>query len=319
MKSWAYVVDADGARETGLNEAEAARGPDSFVWFHLDGRQQSCRDWLHDRTDLPETVTASMVAFETRPRAEPIGDGALINLRGLGSEPDDGEDPLVSIRIWADQGRAITVSLRDLAAMEPVCTAVAAGKVRDPGDLITLIATEITQALDPEIAALGDTVDDCEEGMEPSEVFTMRRMIAKARAEAIAYRRFVSPQRQALDRLAGLDAPWLEDSDRLHLGTAADRFARMAEELEAVRERAALLHEQLTDLRAEQTETRTLILSIVALVFLPLTFLTGLLGMNVEGIPYAKAPWAFWGVVAICVLIAVAVVGWFTRKQWFRR
>ena len=61
----------------------------------------------------------------------------------------------------------------------------------------------------------------------------------------------------------------------------------MAEDLEAVRERSALIHEQLTDLRSEQIEKRALLLSIVALIFLPLTFLTGLLGMNVDGIPFA--------------------------------
>jgi zinc transporter len=57
----------------------------------------------------------------------------------------------------------------------------------------------------------------------------------------------------------------------------------------------------------------------VALIFLPLTFITGLLGMNVEGIPYADKPWAFWGVVGVCVLIALAVLAYFARIHWLRR
>jgi zinc transporter len=138
------------------------------------------------------------------------------------------------------------------------------------------------------------------------------------RSQAISYRRFVTPQRQALERLATLTCGWLEEDDHIHLREAADRFARMAEELEAIRERSALLHEQLTDLRAEQLETRTLILSIVALIFLPLTFITGLLGMNVEGIPYAHSPWSFWGVVIFCVVVAVGVSGYFIWARWSR-
>jgi zinc transporter len=118
--------------------------------------------------------------------------------------------------------------------------------------------------------------------------------------------------------LAELDAEWLEEDDRLHLREAADRFARMAEELEAVRERSALIHEQLTDLRSEQIENRALLLSVVALIFLPLTFLTGLLGMNVDGIPAAREPWAFWGVVGFCVVIALGITGWFAAARWFR-
>jgi zinc transporter len=77
------------------------------------------------------------------------------------------------------------------------------------------------------------------------------------------------------------------------------------------------MHEQLTDLRAELVETRTLVLAIVALVFLPLTFITGLLGMNVEGIPFAKEPWAFWGVVGVCAALAVAITGYFAKAKWF--
>ena len=102
----------------------------------------------------------------------------------------------------------------------------------------------------------------------------------------------------------------------MHLREAADRFARMAEELEAVRERAALLHEQLTDLRAEIVDRRSLAIAVVAFIFLPLTFITGLLGMNVEGIPFAQRDWAFWGVFGLCFLIAVIVLGWFAVRQW---
>src|SRR3546814_18554419 len=100
-------------------------------------------------------------------------------------------------------------------------------------------------------------------------------------------------------------AGWLTDEDRLHLREAANRAARMAEELEAVRERSALLHEQLTDLRTEQIDQRSLIVALIALIFLPLTFVTGLFGMNVEGIPLRNDAIAFWWIaIASCVFAA---------------
>ena len=92
----------------------------------------------------------------------------------------------------------------------------------------------------------------------------------------------------------------------------------MAEELEAIRERATLVHEALTDLRAEQIDSRALLISVVAMVFLPLTFLTGLYGMNVEGLPFAQRPWAFDAIAGACLAIAVGVVGYFVRQHWFR-
>ena len=59
-----------------------------------------------------------------------------------------------------------------------------------------------------------------------------------------------------------------------------------------------------TDLRAEQLDTRGLIISIAAMVFLPLTFLTGLYGMNVANLPYAQEPWAFDAICGICATVS---------------
>jgi len=317
--TFAWIVDGDGGRKVALDAAAAANGSADFVWFHLDGRQDGSLEWLAARGEIPEIARSALIAEETRPRSEPMGEGALINLRALGKTPEDDPDALVSIRIWAQRGRVISVCFRTPSAIDTVCQAVSRGVVRDPGDLISEIATAISRELDPQVAELGDTLDDCETALEAQGVYKMRRMIARARAKAIAYRRFLVPQRQALERLSALDADWLEEQDRMHLREAADRCARMAEELEAVRERAALMHEELTDLRAELMDSRALMISIVALVFLPLTFITGLLGMNVKGIPFAEAPWAFWGVVGVCLAIGVAISAWFAARHWLGR
>lgn len=304
--SWYLEHPGDGENGSGL------------VWIHLDGRNPDDMAWLTNKTVLPPAARSALAAIETRPRCQPMGHGALINLRGIGLPADGEGDPLVSIRLWAEQGKVISLSYRRLDEFEQLRIAMEKGLLRDPGDLIAAIAASITRKLDPVVAALGDDIDDCEVALIPENAFKLRSAIAVARSEAIGYRRFVVPQRQALEQMANLDAEWLEPEDRLHLHEAADRFARMAEELEAIRERSALMHEQLTDMRAEMMDRRTLILSIVALVFLPLTFLSGLLGMNVAGIPFADQPWAFWGVIGVCVGVAIAITAYFARADWFR-
>ena len=191
--------------------------------------------------------------------------------------------------------------------------------MKDPGDLITAFATAITNDLDPDVARLGDDLDDCEEQLDERRVFQLRRTVSRVRVAAIGYRRFLNPQRAALEKLAALPGDWLADDDRLHLSAAADRAARMAEELESIRERSALIHETLTDLRAEQIDNRALVISIVAMVFLPLTFITGLYGMNVKVLPYAEEPWAFDAILGVCALISAGIVVYFVQKHWFRR
>jgi zinc transporter len=190
--------------------------------------------------------------------------------------------------------------------------------VADPGDLIAEFAVAITSELDPLVADLGDSLDECESKLDAHGAFELRRHVTRMRVEAIGYRRFLVPQRAALEKLATLPCDWLHDDDRQHLAAAADRAARMAEEVEAIRERAGLMHETLTDLRAELIDQRSLVIAIAAMVFLPLTFITGLYGMNVDGLPYAHEPWAFDAIMALCTIIGVGITAYFVRQHWTR-
>ena len=313
------ILAGDGpVREITPEEAHVYHGP-GFVWLHVDSLDSPDLKALVDQDDIPDVAANALMATETRPRCDRIDSGALINLRGPGEVPETATDNLVSIRMWVRKGKVNSVTRFPLSAMRMVRDQMQAGSIHDPGDLVTAFAREISKELDPDIAELGDELDDCESALEDRHVYQMRSAIARVRAEAINYRRFIAPERDALTTLAGLEFDWLAEDDRLHIREAADRFARMAEELEAVRERAALLHEQLTDMRAEQVDQRSLYIAVVAFIFLPITFITGLLGMNVEGIPFAKEPWAFWAVVAFCMLISFGVLGWFIRRNWIQR
>jgi zinc transporter len=316
MTDFAYRVRPDDIAR--VEPAQAIGEECGLVWVHLARKDDETKAWLKAATSLPDYIVESLTATETRPRCDQIGEGALLNLRGRSTETMTMSDPLASVRIWAVDGRVISVARLPLTAIERVVASVETGLIRDPGDLIAEFAAAITADLDPHVADLGDKLDDCEEDLDANRIFQLRREVTKVRVRSIGYRRFLSPQRAAIEKLAALPIKWLEDDDRMHLSAAADRAARMAEELESIRERSALMHEALTDLRAEQIDQRSLIISVVAMIFLPLTFLTGLLGMNVQGIPYADQPWAFEGVVWVCTGIAVAIAGYFIRRRWLR-
>lgn len=300
--------------EIGPGEVAQFAGP-GFVWLHVEGVGHG------ETMDLPGYVphmaANALVASETRPRCDEVDDAVLINLRGTAADTMQDSDGLVSIRLWVEGRRVTSVSRHRLAALGKVESAVRAGRITDGGDFVSALAQAISVQLDPQVADLGDELDDCEGMLDGGDIYQLRRKIARIRSHAIVLRRFVAPDRDALGQMAQLEFEWISKDDRLHLREAADRFARMAEELEAVRERAALLHEQLTDLRAEMIDQRSLAIAVTAFIFLPLTFVTGLLGMNVAGIPFAEDPWAFWGVVAFCLVIGAGVMAWFAWKHWF--
>ncbi len=114
-----------------------------------------------------------------------------------------------------------------------------------------------------------------------------------------------------------LKLPWFDPELRLSLRETSDRLIRHLEDFDAIRERAAVSQEELQSRLAEQQNVRMYVLAIVAAIFLPLGFLTGLLGINVGGIPGADNPLAFGIFVTFTVLIVVTQVIFFRMRKWF--
>ena len=93
-------------------------------------------------------------------------------------------------------------------------------------------------------------------------------------------------------------------------------MARFVEELDSARDRVAITQEELNNRLSEQMNKAMYVLSIVAAIFLPIELLTGLLGINVGGIPGSENKWAFLIVTFFLILIALLLIGLFRRIKW---
>jgi len=299
----------DGKGHSQPTAPNAMGGP--LGWVHLNWVTPEGAAWLGGPSGLTEEVVDALSAPETRPRCAiyqtPDGDGAFINLRGVnlheGAEPED----MISIRIWLEPKRIVSAWRRPLLAVDDLRDASLRGHgPTTPGDFVARLALRLADRAEPVIVTLSETVDGMEEavlgGAAPER---LRGALAAVRRRAIVLRRYMFPQRDALSTLAIEDLDWLTDRDRSRLREATDRITRLAEELDAIRERAAVVQDQLVERRAEMMNRNMLILAIVAAIFLPLGLLTGLLGINVGGIPGAEVGWAFW---AVCSLLGVTTL-----------
>jgi len=166
------------------------------------------------------------------------------------------------------------------------------------------------------LSELDENMDAVEERDDEVSTSERRRNLLELRRQAISLRRHLSPQRDALARLSSERISWLGERERMQLREVLDRTTRYVEDLEAARERAVVTQEELASRTAEELNRRMYALSIVAGVFLPLSFFTGLLGINVAGIPGAETWWAF---VVVCVSLSLLAVGeilLFRRLRW---
>ena len=126
----------------------------------------------------------------------------------------------------------------------------------------------------------------------------------------------MAPQRDVLARLQNERISWLSDIDRVHIREAAERTARFIDDIDSARDRATITQEELNNRLSEQMNKTMYVLSIVAAIFLPLGLLTGLLGINVGGIPGTESKIAFSLVTLLLLGIAFIEFWLFKRGKW---
>ena len=318
--SFALALDGKGGGTVRLLEEVSSGGSgsaDAIVWMHLHHELDQEDRRLARLPGLDSAVAAALLAEETRPRCTFHEEGVILNLRGVNLNPGADPEDMVSLRLWADKDRIVSVCLRRLMAVEDLLKQVETGKgPRRADDLIAALAHRLVERMEPVLAQLGDDIDQLEEDSAAATPKELQEKVADARLVAIKLKRFIAPQRDALHSFYQGQAAWVGKAAKRRVQEAIDRVTRYAETLDNVRERASILQDQLMFQRGEVMNRQLFILSIVAAIFLPLSFLAGLLGMNVAGIPGAESPTAF---VAVCAGMAAfgGLLLWiFRRLKW---
>ncbi len=312
----AYRINEHGRGES-LDWSDLSAGDRGFLWVHLDLESERARQWVREESGLSEIEADAVLAEETRPRATSMGEGLVLILRGVNLNPGADPEDMVAVRMWADANRVISVRRRRLLAVADVRESLATGRgPRNVGEFIAELAERLVERMAGVLGELDEDLDAIEEGVEVTATGHTRARLLELRRRAISLRRYLSPQRDALVRVATERIPWLGERERLQLREVLDRTTRYVEDLEAARERAAVTHEELAGRLSEELNQRIYALSIVAGVFLPLSFVTGLLGINVAGIPGAETWWAFAGVSGSLVFLALGEIVLFRRLGW---
>ncbi len=230
-----------------------------------------------------------------------------------GAEPED----MVSLRVAAGDKRIITVRHRKVMSIQDLRqTLLDGGGPRNCAEFLAQLASRLTSRMSVAVDNECDAVDALEDKVAQTPARQLRSQISESRRAVIALRRYILPQREVLSQLSAAPLPWLDGYSKAVLREAADQVMRLAEDLDAARDRAAVLRDELESRVSEQMNKTMYVLSLVAAIFLPLGLLTGLLGINVMGIPGSDNPSAFLAVCALLLLLAAFEFWLFKRMRW---
>lgn len=286
----------------------APTGNAAYRWWHFDLTDPDLPDWA--AAHVPELPAAALLQSQTRPRCDRYADGLILNLRGVNLNSDGPTDQMVSVRLWITDKTVVTVWVRKVFALDDIRQSCANGTAPvSPSDFVNVLSCALSRRVQDVVFDLADRVEQIEEDQGGSAVALPADM-GELRRQAIRLRRYLGPQRDALLRLT--DAM---QGDSAAQREVANQTILHVEELDSLNGRLGALQ----DLHDSQTSAlhgrNSYVLSIVAAVFLPLGFLTGVFGVNVGGMPGVESPMAF---TLLCLGMAALGVILMAALRWLR-
>lgn len=316
----AYGFDGNGGAEPLIGDAISQQIKDEkLAWVHMDVNHPDTKLWLEKEVSyLDPFIVDALLADETRPRVTEIGEGALIILRGVNLNQNADPEDMVSIRLWIDKHRIISLQRRQLRAVLDIEEKIKEGKApQNAGQFICMLISKLCERMEPVLIALDELTDNVEEKILESPDNSMRESIIDIRKQAIILRRYMAPQKDAVGQLRASDLEWIEVTHKRHLQENYDRVMRYVEDLDAIRERSQIVKDELVNILTDRLNKNMYVLSVIAAIFLPLGFLTGLLGVNLGGIPGAENTMAFWIFSVSLTFIVVIQIILFKKFRWF--
>ncbi len=304
--------------ETGcrLGLAEAEKLSTEPVWFHFDRRRDETQRWLLERSGVDALIAEAMLAEMTRCRAVTSTQGVLLILRGVNL--NEGADPadMISLRIWAEPSRVISLQGLTLRTTASVISEFEEGRgPRSVGALLTGLASGLSERLADVVDEIGDALDEVEEKLVSGERVERSELVA-LRHRSIVLHRHAATQLKALNTLLAEGAGLLSEDDREVLAEEINRTMRVVEDLDSAKARGGVIHEEMSSIVGEQANRRIYAVTMITAIFLPLTLISGLLGMNVGGIPGQDTPVAFAMTVIGMALLGLLGVVVARRRGW---
>jgi zinc transporter len=308
-------VDWETARAWQPDGAKVTRG--EVLWVHLCRTKPGVAEWL-EQLGISEPTRELLTSDDTRPRAF-REDGTLVaTLRGINFNPGAEPEDMLSMQLWCDGKRLVTLRRDPLQTPRLVLEMIDRREAgpNDCGALITELAETMITRMSRSIIDMNDHIDELEERDLEDDPEIMLDRISTIRRNCLGLKRHMGPMHEALEAIARYAPPWFEDHDRREISESIARLRRYLDDLDISKESAVVLQDEIRSRAVAGSERATYLLTIVAGIFLPLSFLTGLMGINVGGMPGIESGAAFWVVTAICMAVIVALLGLFKYWKW---
>ncbi|HET8760499.1 MAG TPA: magnesium/cobalt transporter CorA [Nitrospiria bacterium] len=304
-----------------LDQALACRAEAGVAWINVDGVQDvEVLKKLGEGYGLHPLVIEDIANTEQRPKLEDYGDHLFIVLKML--SPENGHVRAEQVSVVITRNVILSFQEHDKPGdcFDPLRARLRADASRLRSAGADFLAYGIVDALVDNyfvvLEQLGDAVEHIEEAATLDPTASGAQSIHVLRRELLVMRRAVWPLRDLVAQLLRRESTLIGEKTAVYLRDVYDHLVQVIDTTEALRDLlSSLLEVELTRTSLRMNETMKA-LTLIATVFIPLTFIVGVYGMNFQYMPELRWRWAYPTLWALMIALGVGMVVWFKRKRW---
>jgi zinc transporter len=298
-----------------FTSADASGGKASVLeWAILDGRSAADRTWL-ESMGLFRDAVKSIITSAPQHNEHTHLESAIV--MSLVRKDDTTGDVTPGMHVVIEPQRLTIVCYgMERFVVEALEREVARGSPTSISRVLSLLVATLIKQMQPELTHLDDRIGLMEDAAIRDSDEQIDDQVVMAGQQILALRRFFAPLNYEISYLAFNPDELPGGAESRYLRRAAESLTRLVGGLDAAHHRVLLMLNQLGNRDTSRLEKAMHKLTLIATVFLPMGFITGLLGINVAGIPGTHDPYAFWLVCGMLMAVAVGAIVLIRWRRW---
>ncbi len=315
-----YAPDGvEELEEVGVEEIPALLGGDRVVWIDIHGLgDETVLRRLAEIFAIHPLALEDVVNVPQRPKAEAYEQQHLVITRMAKSV--EGSLDVEQVSLFIGPRYLLTLQERAGDVFDPVRVRIRVGKglIRRSGPdyLAYALIDAVLDGYYPLLEELGDRLQAIEDRILNELRPSSQRGIHRIRRDLLLLRRAVWPQREAVGALVREESPLISPQVRQYLRDCLDHAVQILDVIDTYRELASSLMDTHMSTQGQRTNDVMKLLTIMASIFIPLTFLAGLYGMNFDYLPELHYRWAYPALLGLMAVVSIGMLISFRRRGW---
>ncbi|MGD2245825.1 MAG: magnesium/cobalt transporter CorA [Candidatus Aminicenantes bacterium] len=316
--------DQEHFEEKELEQAEGCfsfKDTSTVTWINVDGIHQV--DIIHKigkNFGLHPLIQEDIVNTEQRPKMEDFGNYIYTVLKMIYHDENDGEINIEQVSLILGENFVISFQEREGDIFNHVRERIRNGKGRIRKMKADYLAYSLLDAVVDNyffiLEKTGEQIEDLEDKVVSQPKPETMQEIHRLKRTMIFLRRSVWPLREVINILERGESSLIQEATRIYLRDVYDHTIQVIDSVETFRDMLSGMHDTYLSSISNRMNEIMKVLTIIATIFIPLTFIAGIYGMNFKFMPELAWRWSYFAVWVVIVVVAALMVVFFRRKKW---